>query len=135
LTVSRDDKYVALTLNDQVQIYQIDLSMIKRVIVPNQMQAYQLPPHLLQHNSMDPHQLQAPSKRALTWKEAAQEAQRQGALIERKIAFSSDGKRLIIATHLGDHHVYLDVWDCSSEPFKITSDYSRSFKLPPVSNS
>lgn len=133
MAVSRDDKYVALSVNDQIQIYRLDLSVIRRVILPGQMQSYQLAPHLARNLSVDPNALQSPSKKALTWKEAEQEAQRQSALIERKLWFSEDSQKLVIATHLGDHHVYLDVWDCSTDPFKITSDYSRSFKLPPVS--
>jgi hypothetical protein len=135
LAISHDDTYAALAINDQVQVYRIDLGNIRRVILPDQMQSYHLPPHLLRSALPGANQLQNASKKALTWKEAAQEQQalRQGVLVERKLSFSPDSRKLVVATHLGDNHVYIDVWDCAQEPFKTSNDFSRCFKLPLVS--
>lgn len=69
--------------------------------------------------------------RGLSTKEKAEEQQRQTAIISRKIYFSTDSKRLAVATQLGDHCVYVDVWDCTREPVGTISEHSRSFKLPP----
>lgn len=127
MAMSHDDKYVAVAFNEYVHVYQINMGRIRRVHLSEEMDKYQV---------NEDYSLGTPlvsPKRPMNWKEVSQEAQRQGALIERKLTFSTDGKNMIIATHLANHHVYLDVWDCDSEPWNIKPGYSRSFKLPPVS--
>lgn len=69
--------------------------------------------------------------RGLSLKEQVEEQQRQTAIVSRKVHFSTDSKRLAVATQLGDHCVYVDVWDCTHEPVGTISEHSRSFKLPP----
>lgn len=129
MAVSRDDRYVAFTLNDQVLVYQIGNGSIRRVFLAEQTDVYQVRVEQQQQRPIS-----SCVKRPLTLKEASQESQRQKTVIERKLSFSPDAKHLIVATHLGDHHVYLDVWDCATEPWTIKPGYSRSFKLPPVSD-
>jgi hypothetical protein len=128
ISVSRNDKYVAFTLNDQVRAYRLGMHNIRRIHISGQMETYELPNHFIQNST-----IKLDGKKALSHKDAEQEAHRQNAVIERKLAFSVDGEKLIIATHLADHHVYLDVWDCTAEPWTIKPEHSRSFKLPPVS--
>lgn len=127
MAMSRDDKYVAVAFNEYVYIYQINMGRIRRVHLSEEMDKYQV------HEDYSLGTPLISPKRPMNWKEVSQEAQRQGALIERKLSFSTDGKNLIIATHLANHHIYLDVWDCDNEPWNIKPGYSRSFKLPPVS--
>lgn len=63
-----------------------------------------------------------------------QERARQNAIQERKLNFTKNSDMLIVATHLGDHCVYLDVWELNSDGlWGIKTDYHRSFRLPPVS--
>lgn len=153
ISVSRNDKYAATSINDQLQVYQLGSSGIRKIAFHNQIQVHQLQGGQIQQRStpvnrainqtdytnsladsdlsrMDTGPFGA--SKALSLKETAEEAQRQGAIVDRKLSFSLDDK-LAVATHLGDHHVYIDVWDCTREPVSTISENPRSFRLPPVS--
>lgn len=122
--MSRDDQYVAFTLRDQVHIYRFGTRAIRRVMLDGYVNAYPMSggqPATGSH-----------SRRPLNAKEIAQEEQRKKSVIERKLQFSPAGQHLIVATHFGNQYAYIDVWDCTVEPWKIAPGNSRFFKLPPV---
>jgi WD40 repeat protein len=127
MAISHDDKYIAISLNERVYVYQANIGRIRRVHLLNEMEAYRVHQRNPQSAPLN-HPI-----RPMNWRELSQEARNQNALLERKLSFSPDGKNLIIATHLADQHVYLDVWDCETEPWTIRTGHSRSVKLPPVS--
>lgn len=133
MTLSRNDRYVALTLNDEVRVYQAGNGRLRRVTLQDQMQgSYQSPS---QHKTAsDNRTAQLANKKKLSWKEMEQEAQQQNAVQDRKLYFSSSNEEMVVATHLGDHSVHLDVWDCRSEPWTTKTYLSRSLKFPPVSS-
>ncbi|OCK85328.1 hypothetical protein K432DRAFT_400416 [Lepidopterella palustris CBS 459.81] len=149
--VSRDDKYAATSLNDQIQIYRLG-KPARQVAFHHQIQVQELQGGQLHQRTVLVNQPKvqfdadidsaAPdlpktdtgwfgASKTLSSKEAAEEAQRQSAMIGRKISFSPDSRFLAVATQLGDHRVYVDVWDCTREPVGTISENSRSFKLPP----
>jgi hypothetical protein len=148
LAVSRNDQYVATSINDQIHIYKIEDAEIRPVSFHHQIQVYELRGGQVHRRTIpvgrssqnhepntsdqfkDPGWFGASGKN-ITSKEAAEEAQRSGAIISRKLYFSPDSRRLAVATQLGDHHVYVDVWDCSRQPVSMISEHSRSFPLPP----
>lgn len=146
LAVSKNDKFVAVSINDQIQIFTLE-DGIKSVPFHHQIQVYEL-------RGGTSHRRTIPLGRAtssdsvteeqktetgwfgvqskgLSSKEAAEEEKRQSAIVSRKLYFSTDSKRLVVATQLGDHCVYVDVWDCTREPVSTISEHSRSFKMPP----
>ncbi|KAF1817394.1 hypothetical protein P152DRAFT_510633 [Eremomyces bilateralis CBS 781.70] len=128
ISVSRDDNYIAMTLNDDIHIFQVQSRRVRRVILHDREQASPL------HGSHHPkkNQVLSPSKKALSWREVTQETARQNAILERKLSFTKNNNMLIVATHLADHCVYLDVWEANSDGlWGVKTDYNRSFKLPP----
>ncbi|KAF2796433.1 hypothetical protein K505DRAFT_359320 [Melanomma pulvis-pyrius CBS 109.77] len=146
LAVSRNDKFVATSINDQIQIFSLD-DGIQNLAFHHQIHVYELRGGV-QHRrtipigrtSSDESVIEpqrgetswfGPPSKGLSSKEVAEEQQRQSAIISRKLYFSTDSKRLVVATQLGDHCVYVDVWDCTREPVSTISEHSRSFKLPP----
>lgn len=149
LAVSRNDKYVAASLNDQIQLFSLE-DEIKPIAFHHQIHVYELRGGISHKRTIpvgrttsdesletisESHRTDfgwfgSPSK-GLSSKEKAEEQQRQSAIISRKINFSTDSKRLVVATQLGDHCIYVDVWDCTREPVSTISEHSRSFKMPP----
>ncbi|KAL4810123.1 hypothetical protein BDV18DRAFT_53211 [Aspergillus unguis] len=99
MAMSRDDRYVAFTLNDQIKVYEIGASGIRQVQLGGKADYY-----AAENNSE--------------------------AVIARKIQFSVDGKRFIVATRLGDQHAYVDVWNCTEHQWKLEPGGSKAFKLP-----
>ncbi|KAF2878309.1 hypothetical protein BDV95DRAFT_18220 [Massariosphaeria phaeospora] len=148
IAVSRNDKYIATSLNDQIQIFSLE-DGIKSMAFHHQIHVYELRGGISHRRTVtigrttsdESITTETPAKnesgwfgtqaRALSSREAAEEQQRQTAIISRKLYFSPDSKRLVVATQLGDHCVYVDVWDCTREPVSTISEHSRSFKLPP----
>ncbi|EHA21878.1 hypothetical protein ASPNIDRAFT_41197 [Aspergillus niger ATCC 1015] len=100
MVMSRNDRYVAFTLQDQVRVYEICTRTIQRVSLGSGMDR------------------------------SSDFGHRSEAIIERKLQFSPDGKHFAIATHLGDHYAYVDVWNCTFQQWSIVPDKSKSFKLP-----
>ncbi|OOF96725.1 hypothetical protein ASPCADRAFT_206900 [Aspergillus carbonarius ITEM 5010] len=119
MVMSRNDRYVAFTLQDQVRVYEICTRTIQRVSLGSGMDRL---------SDFGDRAVMGASPSA---KGTAYEAKRQKAIIERKLQFSADGKHFVIATHLGDHYAYVDVWNCTFQQWSIVPDRSKSFKLPP----
>ena len=147
VTMSRDDKYVAVAINGQIELFGLG-DGIKRMALHQQMNVYELrggsshrrfvPVSKLKRDDSIPEEFKVESgswfhaqSKSLSSKEEAEEHQRQTAIITRKIYFSTDSQRLVVATQLADHCVYVDVWDITREPVSTISEHSRSFKLPP----
>jgi hypothetical protein len=147
LAVSRNDKYVAASVNNQIQIFHLLEDGIKLVPFHHQIQVYELRGGA-SHRRIIPfgrttsnEAIPEPHRTDTGWfgvqpgvissTEAAEEQRRQSAIVARKLYFSTDSERLAVATQLGDHCVYVDVWDCTREPVSTISEHSRSFKLPP----
>jgi hypothetical protein len=146
LAVSRDDRFVAVSINAQIHIYNLE-DGIRAIPFHQQVHVYELRGgnsyrrvipigHPTSHDSTkEPERSESTwfgvQAKALSSKEAAEEERRQSAIMSRKLYFSTDSKQLIVATQLGDHCVYIDVWDCTHEPVSTISEHSRSFKLPP----
>ena len=146
LAVSRNDQYVATSINDEITIYKIEEDGIKRLAFHHQIQVFELrggqvhqrtiPIGRVRSSDATAEPYKDPgwfgtSGKGISSKEAAEEAQRSGAIISRQLNFSHDSQRLAVATQLGDHHVYVDVWDVSRQPVSMISEHSRSFPLPP----
>ncbi|KAF2463644.1 uncharacterized protein BDR25DRAFT_319849 [Lindgomyces ingoldianus] len=146
LAVSRNDKFVATSMNDQILIYRLE-DGIKLMAFHHQIQVYELRGGVSHRRTINVGRTKSDESvteqlktdtgwfgehlKGLSSKEVAEEQQRQSAIVSRKIYFSTDSKRLVVATQLGDHCVYVDVWDCEREPVSTISEHSRSFKLPP----
>ncbi|KAH7073549.1 hypothetical protein BKA63DRAFT_603910 [Paraphoma chrysanthemicola] len=147
IAVSKDDKHVAVSMNDQIDLFILDRGL-KKVAFQHQMDVYELRGGLSQRRSIavarttSDDSVTEPASpdsggwfgahtKALNFKEAAEEQSRQTAVISRKLYFSTDSQRLVVATQLGDHCVYIDVYDITREPVGTISEHSRSFKLPP----
>lgn len=149
LAVSRNDKYVAVSLNDQILLFSLE-NGIKPVAFHHQIHVYELRGGISHRRTIpvgrttSDESVTSPSEshksesgwfggqqHRLSSKEKAEEQQRASAIISRRIYFSTDSKRLVVATQLGDHCVYVDVWDCTREPVSTISEHSRSFRMPP----
>ncbi|KIW07107.1 hypothetical protein, variant [Verruconis gallopava] len=128
MVMSRDDKYVALAVNDSVRLYQMTIGQIRRVRLHEQL-------HLYQHLAKERRLLQSPAPGALSSRDAAREAQSQSAVVEQKLSFSPSGDRLVVATHLADHYVYVDVYKLDGEPCSPISSQPKCFPMPPFTAS
>jgi hypothetical protein len=124
IVVSRNDGLVALAVNDSVQLYRMSRRYIARVVITDQTHFYQ---HLASQRRFS----EGSAPPALSSREAAQEAQNESTVVERKINFSPSSKKLIICTQLSDHYCYLDVYNCESDPCVTISRNPHTFKLPP----
>lgn len=119
MSMSRDDKRIALSLDDQVHVYELgnlyDLGTrsIRKVNLADQINSYP--------NRGSP-ELIPDDKR---WK----------AGIERRVEFSVDGKNLVIATCVEDQFAYVDLWDCDVEPWSIVAGGFGLTRLPSVCDS
>ncbi|KAK1142690.1 hypothetical protein N8T08_007495 [Aspergillus melleus] len=113
IVMSRDDRYVAFTLNEEVRIYEVGTKYIRKI--PINMN--------LNHHKICSADSSMPA-------DGTAEKSNKPAL-ERKIQFSTDGKNLVVATHLGGQDAFVDVWNCSTEQWNVGPDCSRTFKLPP----
>ncbi|KAF2826414.1 hypothetical protein CC86DRAFT_467125 [Ophiobolus disseminans] len=147
MAFSKDDKYLAVSINDQIDLFRLE-NGLKLMTFHHQMDVYELRGGVSHRRSIPVTRTTSDDSitesekaesgswftsqtKALNFTEAAEEQQRQTAIISRKVYFSTDSQRLIAATQLGDHCVYIDVWDVTREPVSTISEHSRSFKLPP----
>ncbi|KAF2660137.1 hypothetical protein K491DRAFT_688460 [Lophiostoma macrostomum CBS 122681] len=139
VAVSRNDNLAAISANDEILIFRLNAE-IKPVSFHHQIHAHEVRGgsthrrtipigRTLNDDSATHHQFGAP--KGLSTREAAEEQRRQTAIVSRKVYFSPDSAHLVVATQLGDHCVYIDVWDCTQEPVRMISEHSRSFRLPP----
>jgi len=149
VAVSRNDKYVAVSLNDQILIFTLE-NGIKQLAFHHQIHVYEFRGGTCHRRTIPVGRTMSDEtvatfseiqkgdmgwfsnqKKGLSTREKAEEQQRQTAIISRKINFSTDSKRFVIATQLGDHCIYVDVWDCTKEPVATIAEHSRSFRMPP----
>jgi hypothetical protein len=147
VAVSKDDKYLAISLNDQIDLFSLE-NGLRRIPFQHQMDVYELRGGVSQRRSIaatrttsdevtpdgqksDTGSWFSSQSKGLNLKEAAEEQQRKTAIMSRKVYFSTDSQRLVSATQLGDHCLYIDVYDVTREPVSTISEHSRSFKLPP----
>ncbi|KAF2274287.1 uncharacterized protein EI97DRAFT_435373 [Westerdykella ornata] len=147
LAVSRNDRYAAVSINDHIEIFRLEDDGIKVVPFHHQIHVYEMRGGISHRRTIpmgrttsqdsvtEPDSTEAcwfgVQQKGLSSKEAAEEQMRQSAIISRKLYFSPDSTRLAVATQLGDHCVYVDVWDCTREPVSTISEHSRSFSMPP----
>ncbi|KAL2835056.1 hypothetical protein BDW59DRAFT_168359 [Aspergillus cavernicola] len=122
MVMSRNDQYVAFTFKDQVRVYEIGVGRIREIQLGGKADYYSASQYA---SSVGAH-ISSNSDVAPGQGDNSAEA-----VIERRLQFSVDGKRLIVATHLGDQCAYVDVWDCTEQQWKLETNSSRSFKLPP----
>jgi hypothetical protein len=124
MVMSRDDKYVAFTLEDQIRVFDISSGRIHEVHLGGRTNysavkhahTSSVGVHVTGHSDIETGQLE---KSAET-------------VIARRLQFSVDGRRFIVATHLGNQYAYVDMWDCTGHQWKFDVDCPKSFKLPPV---
>lgn len=114
--MSRDDKRIALSLDDQVHVYELGnlyelgTRSIRKINLADQINSYP--------NRGSP-ELTPDDKK---WK----------AGVERRVQFSVDGKNLVIATCVEDQFAYIDLWDCDVEPWSIVAGGFGLTRLPSV---
>jgi hypothetical protein len=126
IAVNRNDNLLAFAVNDSVQLYRLSRGRIGKVKINDQTNFYQ---HIASQRRFSV----ASPQPALSSREAAQEAQNESFVVERKLSFSPSGDKLVVVTTLSDHYCYLDVYDCRIEPCLTITSNPHSFKLPPVS--
>jgi hypothetical protein len=146
VAVSRNDKFVAVSLNEQIQLFSLDEG-IKALPFHHRIHVHELTGRVSTDGTVP--FVRNPSEeiisndnqkadagwfggntRGLSSEEKAEEQQQQTAIVSRKICFSTDSKRLVVATQLGDHCIYIDVYDCTREPVSTISENPRSFTMP-----
>ena len=143
LAVSRNDTLAALSVNDDIHIYALT-DNIKPLSFHHQIHVYEMRGGVSHRRTIPVGRTSSEDftthrqgigpighDKDISSKEAAEEQRRQSVIVSRKLSFSPDNKCLVVATQLGDHCVYVDVWDCTREPFSTISEQSRSFRLPP----
>ncbi|KAI9376270.1 hypothetical protein BJX61DRAFT_552594 [Aspergillus egyptiacus] len=123
MVMSRNDKYVAFTLKDEVRVYEIGDGGIHEIPLGGKSEHYSAAQYAGGHRTNFSN-LEKPSRGG----------QRMEAAIARELQFSVDGKRFIVATHFGDQSAHVDVWDCNQQQWNLDVDSSKSFMLPPWSN-
>lgn len=116
MAVSRDDKYVALTMKYELQVYNMSVKPMKRVWLGE----------VTNHNAY------FSNRSPVGAYGEALELERQKTVLEQKLHFAADSRRFILATYLGDHRAYVDVWDCKDQDWEMKPSRSRLFQLPPV---
>jgi len=125
IAVSKDDQHLAISINDQIDLFTLK-DGLKRVAFHHQMDVFELRGGISHRRSIavtrttsdDPGTDNekpgsgswfSSQSKGLNLKEATEEQQRQTVIVSRKIYFSTDSQRLVAATQLGDHCVYIDV--------------------------
>ncbi|KAL4879619.1 hypothetical protein BJY04DRAFT_228980 [Aspergillus karnatakaensis] len=122
MVMSRDDRYVAFTLNHQIRVYEIGASSIREVQLGDKTSN--------SGNSSEQEQTtKSPKVEAVNQQDPS-----TGAVVARRLQFSVDGKRFIVATHLEDRGANVVVWNCADQEWKLEVDGSKSFKLPAWTN-
>ncbi|KAJ4289755.1 hypothetical protein N0V90_011085 [Kalmusia sp. IMI 367209] len=147
LAVSKNDKFAAVSMNDQILIFSLE-NGIKQLAFHHQINVFEMRGGACHKRTISVGRTTSDDTittlgqkvepgwfggqgKGLSSKEKAEEQQRQSVIISRKIYFSTDSKRLVVATQLGDHCIYVDVWDCTTEPVTSVAEHGRSFRMPP----
>jgi hypothetical protein len=123
MVMSRDDRFVAFALKEEVRVYEITDSGIREIRLGGKSDRYPARKYI---HSTTAH-IKNSSETEITVREESNET-----VFARRLQFSVDRKRFIVATHLGDQYAYVDVWNCIDQEWNIDADSSKSFKLPPV---
>ncbi|KAF9731818.1 hypothetical protein PMIN03_008876 [Paraphaeosphaeria minitans] len=148
LAVSRNDKFAAVSLNDRIMIFSLENGVAKQLAFHHQINVYEMSGGAIHRRTIPVGRTASDDTastlndftgpgwfggqgKGLSSRERAEEQQRQTVIISRKVYFSTDSKSLVVATQLGDHCIYVDVWDCTTEPVTTVTEHSRSFKMPP----
>ena len=150
LTVSRNDKFVAVSLNEEILIFGLNGGNIKRLTFHHEINVFEMKAGYAHRRTLPVGRFASDDTastlngiegsgagwfgghgKGLSSQEKAEEQQRQTAIISRKINFSSDSTKLVVATQLSSHCIYVDAWDCTQEPVATISELSRSFRMPP----
>ncbi|KAF2033455.1 hypothetical protein EK21DRAFT_108925 [Setomelanomma holmii] len=137
VAVSKDDKWVAISLDDQIDLFSLEEGL-KRVLFQHQLDVYEIRGGVSHRRSIPETRTTSDESIAKTeesdsgaWIEAAQEQSRQTAIVSRKLYSSTNSQRFEVATQLGERCVYIDVCDVIREPVSTVSEHLRSFNLPP----
>ena len=150
LTISRNDKFAAISLNEEILVFALDGGSIKRLTFHHEINIFEMRAGYAHRRTIPVGRVASNDTasvlngtegsgagwfggqgRGLSSQEKAEEEQRQTAIISRKINFSSDSRTLVVATQLSSHCIYIDAWDCTKDPITAISDLSRSFRMPP----
>ncbi|KAL2825694.1 hypothetical protein BJY01DRAFT_230077 [Aspergillus pseudoustus] len=123
MVMSRDDRFVAFALKDEVQVYEVGASGVREIQLGAKTDRYLARKYV--------HSATAHTKGNPETKMTVREEESNETIFARKLQFSVDGKRFIVATHLGDQYAYVDVWNCIDQEWNLDIDSSKSFKLPP----
>ncbi|KAL2815497.1 hypothetical protein BJX63DRAFT_389673 [Aspergillus granulosus] len=123
MIMSRDDRFVAFALKDEVRVYEIGASGIREIRLGGETDRYPARKYV--------HSATAPLKNGSEAEISIREEESNETVFARRLQFSVDGKRFIVATHLGDQYVYVDVWNCIDQEWNLDVDSSKSFKLRP----
>ncbi|KAL4779812.1 hypothetical protein BJX76DRAFT_364901 [Aspergillus varians] len=121
MVMSRDDRYVAFTLKDHVRVYEIDAGNIRQVQLGGKSDYY-----AVENISKESH-----IDNGLKVETAGQNEKSEEVVIATRLQFSVEGKRFIVATHLGNQYAYVNVWNCIEQQWKLEPGGSKYFKLPP----
>ncbi|KAE8153995.1 hypothetical protein BDV25DRAFT_136365 [Aspergillus avenaceus] len=119
MVMSRDDRYVAFTLNNEIYLYEIMPNSIRKVSLGDSGDAS------AQVSDMPP----GVTRMGISLENDILQHERQSTVMERKLQFSVDGKYFVIATHLDDYSAYVDVWDLSLKRWNVVPGRSRSFRI------
>jgi hypothetical protein len=135
IAVSKDDKLVAVSISDEIDLFSIE-GDLRRIAFHQQLDVYELREGVANQGSVPVTRKVSGGSatehiKASTTREIAEDIQEQKAIVSRKLHFSADSQRLVVASQLSDHCIYIDVWDVTREPVSTISEHSRSFKLPP----
>ncbi|KAF1918188.1 hypothetical protein BDU57DRAFT_547277 [Ampelomyces quisqualis] len=127
IAVSKDDKNVAVSTCDKIELFSLDGSL-QRMVFDQKTDVYEL--HgALSHPASSPTSATHPSSKGLTSRLSDDE--HQPAIVSHRLNFSPDSHRLISATQFDNHEVSINVWDMSRRPVTSISERPRTFKLPP----
>jgi hypothetical protein len=124
MVMSRDDRFVAFALKDEVRVYEVTDTSIRELRLGGRTDRYPARKYI--------HPATAHIKNSSKTEITVREEESNETVFARRLQFSVDGKRFIVATHLGDQYAYVDVWNCIDQELNLDVDSSKSFRLPPV---
>ncbi|KAL2800783.1 hypothetical protein BJX66DRAFT_290120 [Aspergillus keveii] len=123
MVMSRDDRFVAFALKDEVRVYEVTDTSIRELRLGGRTDRYPARKYI--------HPATAHIKNSSETEITVREEESNETVFARRLQFSVDGKRFIVATHLGDQNAYVDVWNCIDQEWNLDVDSSKSFRLPP----
>jgi hypothetical protein len=135
IAVSKDDKHVAISITDQIHLFNLE-NGLKRVLFHQQPDVYELREGVSDQRTVPVIRKKSDNQATeyvsgATTRDMAEVHQGQNTIVSRKLCFSTDSQRLVVATQFSDDYIHIDVWDVSRAPVGTISEHSRFFKLPP----